>query len=241
MPSVVAIVLAAGRGVRLGARRPKAEVEVAGRSLLAWSLDALARAPSVDAVLPVVGSEGSPTLEPLLRAGAAPFEGAELLAPVEGGEERQDSVERGIAAAQRACPDLEWVLVHDAARCGIRSEDAESVLRAAYETGAAIPVVPVSDTIKELEGGRVVRTPDRAALGAAQTPQAFRASTLACALAKARQDGFSGTDCASLVERIGVPVVACAGFAHGFKVTTADDLARMRALLEARWGGGTGS
>jgi len=224
----LAVLLAAGQGTRLGHEVPKALVRLRGRTLLEWSADALARCPEVAAIQIVVppGFERE-------SSGDARF-----LPPIAGGARRQDSVARGLAAGMAARPDLDWVLVHDAARCLVEPGDASTVLRAAQATGAALPVVPVSDTPKWLAetGGRVERTLERARLGFAQTPQAFRSQVLREALDKAERDGFEGTDCASLVERLGVEVRVCAGRVDNFKVTHADDLARAEALLAARGG-----
>jgi 2-C-methyl-D-erythritol 4-phosphate cytidylyltransferase len=130
----------------------------------------------------------------------------------------------------------EWVLVHDAARCLVTPGDAEQVLAAARETGAALPVAPVSDTVKRLDGGRVLETLDRSGLGLALTPQAFRVEILAEALDKAERERFVGTDCASLVERLGVEVRTCAGRPENFKVTGPGDLERAAVILAAREG-----
>ncbi len=220
------VLLAAGQGTRLGGDLPKALVRLRGRTLLEWSAEALARCPEVDAIQPVL---------PRGFARAATEQTA-LLAAVEGGARRQDSVARGLAAGLASRPDLAWVLVHDAARCLVEPDDATAVLQAARATGAALPVVPASDTPKWLaeSGGRVERTLERARLGFAQTPQAFRVAVLREALDKAERDGFEGTDCASLVERLGVEVRVCAGRVENFKVTHPDDLARAEALLARR-------
>jgi 2-C-methyl-D-erythritol 4-phosphate cytidylyltransferase len=220
----LAVLLGAGQGIRLGNPTPKALVRLRGRTLLEWSADALARCSEVAAIQPVLPPD---------LAGPAD---SRLLPSVEGGARRQDSVARGLAAGLAARPDLEWVLVHDAARCLVEPEDASAVLRAAQATGAALPVVPVADTPKWLAetGGRVERTLERARLGFAQTPQAFRVQVLREALDKAERDGFVGTDCASLVERLGVEVRVCAGRVDNFKVTHPEDLARAEALLAGR-------
>lgn len=231
---VVALVLGAGRGARLAAPVPKARVRVAGRTLIDWSAASLARARGVDAVLPVVAPGDEPVVEQELRASwVGP---AQLLQAVPGGASRQDSLGAGLAGLARQAPGAAWVLVHDAARCLVRPQDAEAVLAAARPVGAAVPVVPIADTIKEIDGERVIATPDRDRLARAQTPQAFRLALLCEALDKARREGFTGTDCASLVERLGLFVRACPGRAGNFKVTLPEDLERAEALLQR--GGG---
>jgi 2-C-methyl-D-erythritol 4-phosphate cytidylyltransferase len=225
-----AIVLAAGRGVRLGAERPKGLVHLRGRTLLERSAEALGRAPSVAVVVPVVPPGESTAFERLARDWSGP---ARLLSAVEGGETRQASVGRGLRAVEEGASEIEWVLVHDAARCLVRPDDAERALAAAAETGAAVPAVPVSDTLKEVEGDRVVRTLDRSRIVAVQTPQAFRCSLLREALEKAEREGVVGTDCASLVERLGARVRICAGRPENIKVTVAADLELAERLLAA--------
>jgi 2-C-methyl-D-erythritol 4-phosphate cytidylyltransferase len=233
--SAVALVLGAGDGARLGMGIPKGLVRVAGRTILHWSAETVAQAPSVQAVLPVVpaGAEGAVAELQSAWTGVA-----DLLPAAEGGATRQESVRRGLRAIERAAPEAEWVLVHDAARCLVQPRDADRVLQRAQETGAAIPVVPLEDTVKEVGEGRVLRTLDRSRLMAAQTPQAFRLAILREALAKADQDGIVGTDCASLVERLGISVLTCPGRPENFKVTVAADLERAQAILEK---GGRGS
>src|SRR5687768_711428 len=126
----VVLLLAAGQGSRLGAGVPKALVRVGGRTVLERSATALGRAPSVDAVLPVLGPEGgaAEALDELREVWAGP---ARLLEAVEGGATRQGSLARGLAALARQAPEAEWVLVHDAARCLVEPGDADQVLAAA--------------------------------------------------------------------------------------------------------------
>jgi len=229
----VAIVLGAGRGERLGAGIPKAEVRLLGRSLLEWSAAALGAVPGIDAVLPVVASSSGELVVALTRAWRGP---ARLLEAVPGGDTRQASLGRGLAAVAAQAPSATWVAVHDAARCLVAPDDVAPVLAAARACGAAVPVLPVTDTVKSVRGDRVTGTLDRAGLARVLTPQVFRLALLREALEKAERDGFSGTDCSSLVERLGAPVATCPGRADNFKVTEPADLARAELLLRQRAG-----
>jgi 2-C-methyl-D-erythritol 4-phosphate cytidylyltransferase len=218
MKGAGAVIVAAGAGRRFGGE--KAFVPLAGRPLVEWSLAAFEAHPLVEAVVLVLPEEGK----------GASVRGAysKLAAVVAGGPERQDSVERGFARLDPAGSDL--VLVHDGARPLVSAALIGRVIEAARRHGAAVPVAPLADTIKEVEGGRVVRTLDRTRLGAAQTPQGFAAAVLARALAKAREEGFRGTDEAGLVERYGGGVAAVDGDERNIKVTTRLDLKIAEAL-----------
>jgi 2-C-methyl-D-erythritol 4-phosphate cytidylyltransferase len=209
----VALLLGAGEGSRLGESVPKALVPVGGRTLLEWTAHALGRCSVIRAILPVV-PEGAGAVLAKLR-GAWPYS-VELLDAVLGGTE---------------VPDVEWVLVHDAARCFVLPLDVEAVLACAQKTGAGIPVVPVSDTLKEVDDGRVVRTQEAGGLTMAQTPQAFRLNLLQDALREAEHAGFVGTDSASLVERVGTTVHSCRGRTGNWKITWPEDLERAGRLL----------
>lgn len=216
--SVVALLLAAGRGKRLGRELPKAFVPLAGRPLLLHALEALASAPEVDMVVPVVAAAELPRLQALLADwGPRP----KLAAAVVGGAERQDSVRAGMQALP---PQASLVAVHDAARALLRSSAVSRVVAAAQRSGAAILAVPVHDTIKRVSAGRIVETPARAECWAAQTPQVFRTEILRDALAKAAAEGYLGTDDAELVERLGVTVEVVEGDLDNFKLTHPEDL-----------------
>ncbi len=222
--STAALVLAAGRGERLGAGRPKAFVELGGLPLLARSLAALAASDAIDALVPVVPAGFGLQVSNAAWLREIPKVGA----PVDGGAERQDSMRAGLAALP---PEVALVAVHDAARPFVRPEDVARVVAAAREHGAALLAVPARDTIKRVRAGRVVETPPRAECWAAQTPQVFRTEILREALAKACADGVVGTDDAQLVERLGVPVRIVEGDAGNQKITTAEDLAWAEARL----------
>jgi len=229
---VAALVLAAGRGDRLGEGLPKAFVPLAGEPLLAHALAALDAASRVDLVIPVVARSDlarwdalRPSLAALPKLGTA----------VVGGAERQDSMAAGLAALPA---DVAVVAVHDAARPLVRPEAVDRVVRAALRDGAAILAVPVRDTIKRVRGGRVVETPPRRECFAAQTPQVFRVEVLREALDKARAAGRVGTDDAEIVEALGVAVTVVEGDADNLKVTHAEDLPLAERILLRRRGGG---
>lgn len=221
--SVACIVVAAGRGERLGEGRPKAFVEVGGRPLVWHALRAVSAAARVAHVVVVApdGMEDDPAL-----AGAA--------AVVPGGSTRQHSVANGMAALP---DDTEVVLVHDAARCLAPSELFDAVaadVLAGHD--AVIPGLPVVDTLKVVDAaGVVTATPDRAALRAVQTPQGFGRGVLERAHAAAVERGdVDAPDDGALVERIGLPVHVVAGHADAFKVTRPQDLLLASAVLARR-------
>jgi 2-C-methyl-D-erythritol 4-phosphate cytidylyltransferase len=220
--TVTALIVAAGRGVRLGALRPKAYVTIAGETILARAVAAFATHPNVGKVV-VVAGDPDEARQALLRV-------APDAQVVRGGAERQDSVRLGLEAV----PDEGLVLVHDAARPLIEAALIDAVIEAAREHGAAIPVVHVSDTVKRLGAdGTVAATVPREGLGLAQTPQGFRVDILRGAYEAALRDRFLGTDDASLVERLGRRVSTVPGSERNIKITVALDLAIAEVLLRA--------
>ncbi len=215
----VARIVAAGSGERLGADRPKAFVELAGRPLVQWSIDALREAAGVERIVVAI------------PPGVQPPPG---VIAVQGGAVRSDSVRRALAAAGEG--DL--VLVHDAARPLLSSALAEAVIAALEsdtQADAAIAAVPVTDTIKRLGGaGAVVETLERSELWAVQTPQVFRRAALARALEAPVEDLARATDDAWLIERAGGRVIVVAASDENLKVTTPLDMRLAELLLAAR-------
>jgi len=220
--SVAALVVAAGRGERLGQSLPKAFVPLLGKPLLVRSLEAMAAVEELQRVVAVVPPDE------LARFAALGISGPVEAVP--GGAERQDSVAAGLAALPAS---IEWVAVHDAARPLVAPSDVARVIAAARECGAALLAVPVRDTIKRVRDGAVVETPERSTCWAAQTPQVFRAELLREALAKARAEGLVATDDAQLVERLGVTVRVVEGDPRNIKITLPEDLATAEAWLRA--------
>ncbi|HEX9824131.1 MAG TPA: 2-C-methyl-D-erythritol 4-phosphate cytidylyltransferase [Actinomycetota bacterium] len=220
---VVALLVAAGRGERLGRSIPKAFVELAGRPLLAHAAEAALACPAIDGVV-VAAPEH---MEDEVRAVVA--EG--LVAVVTGGETRQ----RSVLSALRAVPEgVEAVVCHDVARPLAAPFLFSLVLESLGSADGVVPVVPVPDTIKVVDGGMVTATVDRERLGLAQTPQAFRRAALEEAHHAAEREGFQGTDDAALLERAGFTVAVVPGDPTNLKITTAGDLVVAEATLRAR-------
>jgi 2-C-methyl-D-erythritol 4-phosphate cytidylyltransferase len=213
----LAILVAAGRGERMGAGRPKAFRDLAGEPLLFMAAQVFERAPSVEAIVAVVPSDEVEAARELL----APLRKVRVV--VAGGKRRQDSVLEGLKQAPEGFDGV--VLVHDAARPFVDVPLVEAVVGAAAESGAALPVLGLVDTVKRVRDGRVLETLDRSELGAAQTPQGFRFRLLVEAYQAAFRDGITLTDEAMAVERLGVRVTAVPGSARNRKITTPEDLA----------------
>jgi 2-C-methyl-D-erythritol 4-phosphate cytidylyltransferase len=219
----LAILVAAGRGERMGQDRPKAFLELAGQALVLRSARVFDEAPSVGGIVAVVPEAEVAAARALL----APVR--KLLAVVPGGERRQDSVLEGLKQAPEGFDGI--VLVHDAARPLVDVALVEAVAREAEGAGAALPVLPVVDTVKRVRDGLVVETLDRGELGAAQTPQGFRYALLVEAYEAAFRDRLTLTDEAMAVERLGAPVRSVAGSPRNRKITTLDDLAWAEGVL----------
>ena len=220
--SVWAVLVAAGRGERLGSDRPKAFAKLGDRPLLAESLERLDSSGWIDAIV-IVAPPGWE--EPSILV-AEEVAASKVASCVAGGETRAESVRAGVA---EVAEDATVVLVHDAARPALAEEVLERVLTALNEGWeGVVPALPVADTIKRVRSGQVVETLPRDELVAVQTPQAFLAPVLREALAG---DLAGATDCAALVEARGGRVATVPGDPRLLKVTDADDLALVEALL----------
>jgi 2-C-methyl-D-erythritol 4-phosphate cytidylyltransferase len=220
---VWAVLVAAGSGERFGGKRPKAFANLAGRPLVAESLERLDASAWIDAIVVVAPADWEePTILLAEELGAG-----SLRAVVTGGATRTDSVRAGLAEVPG---DTAVVLVHDAARPLLSDEVVERVVTALGEGwDAAVPALPLADTVKRAEGEAVAETVDRSGLHAVQTPQAFVAGALRRALAGAGE----ATDCAGLVEAAGGRVRLVEGDRRLLKVTTPADLAFVETLLGA--------
>lgn len=215
----IALIVAAGAGSRMGGGPPKAFRPLAGKPLLLHSVERFARHPAVNAVAVVVRRE----MVDKTRQLCAVF--PKVAAVTEGGERRVDSVKRGFDSVRAGCTDDDIVLVHDAARPLAATDLVNAVIDAARATGAAVPGIRPSDTVREAAAGKTVRRLDRDSLVLVQTPQGFHVGLLAEALER-----FAGalpadaTDDAALIEMMGRPVAVVEGSALNFKITRPEDL-----------------
>ncbi len=211
-----AVVVAAGSSRRM-AGVDKLWLPLAGRPLLEHTLRALTAIPELTRIALVVSPEGRRRVDE--QRALPPWDA--LHAVVEGGVERADSVLAGLTALGLC----DFVLIHDGARPLVTAVLVRAGLAAARAHGAAIPALPVTDTIKQVDAaGRIVATPDRATLRAVQTPQVFRYDLLVAAYAAAGLERSASTDDATLLERIGHPVATYPGDPRNIKVSTPADV-----------------
>lgn len=233
------VVVGAGSGTRLKMDRQKAFVPLGQAPLFLHSLKTFQKHSGIDEIVLVLPPE---RIDRVSEKGVAPLPvrgqnahpvgstggGVKVVA---GGNTRQESVYNGLSSLSKEC---EAVLVHDAARPFVTAAVINRLLEKVSKGIGCMAAWPVSDTIKEVREGIVVKTVDRGALMAAQTPQAFPVAVLKEALTKAKTDGFTGTDEASLVERLGLVVEVVLGDPFNIKITTPEDLKLAEALLRSQ-------
>ena len=229
-PRVSLIIVAAGRGFRLGGTAPKQYLDCAGKPLICHTLEAAARAYDFSPVTVVIHPDDLDLYESAvakLSSGAKKM----LSAPTLGGATRQQSVRLGLEAQRDLAIDL--VLIHDAARPFLSAGLVHRAIEAAAAHGAAIPGTPITDTVKQVDGdGRIVASPDRSALRMVQTPQAFRYDLILAAHRRALRVDL--TDDAAVADEDGLPVFVFDGDVDNLKVTTMQDLAKAEARLKTR-------
>jgi len=223
MPQVAVVVVAAGRGTRAGGDKPKQFRRIGDETMLRRCLLMLAEAPKVDLVQPVIRAEDREFFD---HAAA----GLDVLTPAFGGATRQASVHAGLEALSPRNPDI--VLVHDAARPFATYALVERAIDAAATTGAAVPALAVTDTVKAVDDeGFVAQTLDRSRLRSIQTPQGFRFAPLLDAYRKAAAQGREDfTDDAALAEWVGMRVAVFDGEPGNVKITNADDFVRAEQM-----------
>jgi 2-C-methyl-D-erythritol 4-phosphate cytidylyltransferase len=223
-----AIVPAAGSGSRFGSPVPKQFASLGGQTILQRSLAALSADSRIVRV--VIASAAANSSLVIAAAEQSPFAGR--VDVVEGGLTRQQSVLNALRFLRSVQPSL--VAVHDAARPLLSAALLSRVLDEAYAHGAALPVLPVADTLHRLSDGSITETLKREALVFAQTPQCFRFDWLIDSLERAVTEGVDGTDEAAVVSRYGHDVRAVEGDSMNFKITLPEDIDRAERFLEAR-------
>ncbi len=222
------LIAAAGSGRRMGAGRNKLLLPLAGRPLLAWTLEAALACGEIRWIA-LVGQPADQEEVMAMVTAAAPDRPVHW---IEGGATRQDSVSRGLAALPA---EAETVLIHDGARCLVEPELIARCAQAVQGGAAVIAATPVTDTIKRVDRtGLVLDSPDRSSLWAAQTPQGFPVGPLRAAHARALGEGWLVTDDASLFERLGWPVQVIPAPESNIKITTRFDLDIAEAVLAQR-------
>ena len=217
----VAVILAGGSGTRMKSEKNKLLLEINGKPVIRYAVEAFDGIPDINKIIVVFREED---LDELATAVGV----ADKITFVKGGSTRQQSVKNAVSAIKSA--DL--VIIHDGARPLIKPETITSAISAAKEYGAAAVGVPVKDTIKVVNADKTVKlTPDRATLYAVQTPQIFDFELYKKALAKAEADGKDFTDDCQLFEYIGAPVKMTDGDYSNIKITTPDDIPLAESFL----------
>jgi 2-C-methyl-D-erythritol 4-phosphate cytidylyltransferase len=227
--SVIVLIPAAGLGRRMGAEINKQYLTLDKLPILTHTIAVFDNHPLVDHIY-VIAPENQ--LELCQGECITPYGFTKVRDIVIGGEQRQDSVRNGLLACGGESDDV--VIIHDGVRPLFQPEQIAMVVAAVHKSAACVVGVPVKDTIKQVADGRIVATPARASLWAAQTPQAFRYELILAAHMAAHQQHYVGTDDASLLEWQGLPVVMLNGSYSNIKITTAEDMLFATAIMHSR-------
>lgn len=219
----------------MGGGKPKQFLELSGRPILAHTLCALSQSALIDDFFVVVPEDFIPSAREIV-SNRNWYTGEVPVRILPGGAERQNSVHNALLRLPAEC-DL--VMIHDGVRPFASARLIRAVLEGARETGASIAAVPATDTVKRALGGKVAETLSREEIWLVQTPQVFRKDIILGAYEKAVASGWIGTDDASFVERIGIPVSVVQGERTNIKVTAPEDLEWARWFLSNRTGEGT--
>lgn len=221
-----AVIVAAGKGRRMGTEISKQFLPLCGKEILAHTVEKFEKAACIRDIILVTGGDALQDV----RQMAQEYGWKKIISVTEGGRERQDSVFLGL---QQVPQDTEIVLIHDGVRPFVTEEILERSIAAAKETGGCVAGVPAKDTIKVCDAeGFAIATPDRSTLRQIQTPQTFRRKEILAAYEKAKADGFLGTDDASVAEHSGYHVQVIMGSYRNIKITTKEDLLIGAAFLK---------
>jgi 2-C-methyl-D-erythritol 4-phosphate cytidylyltransferase / 2-C-methyl-D-erythritol 2,4-cyclodiphosphate synthase len=222
------VIAAGGTGTRMNAGVPKQFLEMAGKPILLHTIEAVSCLEAVDQIIIALPAEHIPQAEAILIRQFLRIK----VQCIPGGANRQESVHNGVRCTH---PETDVILVHDAVRPLCTREMMQRVLMAAWQSGAAVPGLPATETIQRVSRkGRVLATPPREELYAIQTPQAFHAKVLRTALDRAQEEGFLGTDESSVVRWAGHPVLVVPGSPDNIKITRPLDLDIATLLFSKR-------
>jgi 2-C-methyl-D-erythritol 4-phosphate cytidylyltransferase len=224
-----AIIVAAGKSQRFAGGKKKQFLPLGGKPVLVHTLDKFEACPLIRSILLVVAQEDATAC---LKEIVEGYHYRKISQVVPGGRERQDSVKRGMDALPR---DADIVVIHDGVRPFVTREMIEESIQTAIRVQAVVFAVPVKDTIKVADlDGTVLHTLERESLWQTQTPQTFQVNVFREALQKALEEGFTGTDDASLVERMGMRVHLLPGSYTNIKITTPEDMALAALFLQQK-------
>lgn len=222
-----AIIVAAGSGKRFGGKTPKQFLEILGKPLVIHTIQRFQSCPEIDEIILVLPAAENARFREI----AGKYGLKKISEIVDGGETRAESVWKGLSAIRAATAEI--VAVHDGARPLVSIEEISETVKKAREAGAACLVSTVTDTIKEIENGKIVRTIDRSTLRRALTPQCFRYEILKRAFENADSSATaSATDECFLVEKLGQKIAVVEGSARNIKITHAEDLLLAESLLK---------
>ena len=225
-PICTAVIVAAGKGRRMGTEISKQFLPLCGKEILAHSVEKFEKAEKIRDIVLVTGEDSLQDIRDM----AQEYGWKKITSVVAGGKERQDSVWNGLQAVSA---DTEIVLIHDGVRPFVTEDILNHSIETAVEMGGCVAGVPAKDTIKVCNGENIaVATPDRSTLWQIQTPQTFRKELILQAYQKAKAEGFAGTDDASLAEYSGCPVKVIMGSYRNIKITTKEDLLIGEAFLK---------
>jgi len=224
-----AVIVSAGKGQRFIEGRKKQFHLLAGKPILAHTLDKFETCPLIESIVLVVGQED---MDYCMKEIVEKYHYRKVSQIVPGGKRRQESVKNGIDTLPK---NVEVIVIHDGVRPFVTRAMIEESIHSAIRFGAVVVAMPVKDTIKMANpDGTVLKTLDRKSLWQIQTPQTFQTNLIKEAYHKANQDGFIGTDDASLVERLGVKVHILPGSYTNIKITTAEDLMLAHLFLKMK-------
>ncbi len=224
-PYCTAVIMAAGKGKRMGTDISKQFLPVCGREILAWTVAKFEASPAVDEIILMAGTEGIEEVRELCTK----YGWKKVCQVALGGKERQNSVANGLRLLSEK---TEIVLIHDGVRPFVTEEMIETSIEGALRCGGCVVGVPAKDTIKICDSDQMaVETPDRNTLWQIQTPQTFRREEICAAYRKAAAEGFLGTDDASVSEYVGGRVYVAMGDYRNIKITTKEDLLIAEAFL----------